>query len=272
MTTLVKRRVLWCDEIRPCSTRTGVGKGVIAMSDTMKASPAAAESTKFVGQIGVFGVIGLALVLLIHPFGSSSLYDDGLEFLDHVNWFWMMIHVVGAVLFLTWPPVIDAWANGLQDARARVVGRWAHMTSIAGVAVGTLHLVGFDTMTFWAYRDTYEAAGGSEAAATGADVLLRLHAASLSSWVVVFFLTVPLLGGVATMLDGRFPKWLGWVGIVGGLIQVPALAITLAERQWTTLSEQFLFRTGVTLFIVWMLAIAWSLQREAPIGSVAANA
>ena len=239
------------------------------MSDTIEAPSTDRVSTRFIGQIGLVGVIGLALILLIHPFGNTDLYDDGFEFLDHVNWFWMVIHVGGAVLFLSWPPVIEAWSRGLEEPRAQVVGRWAHMTSIAGVGVGTLHLVGFDTMTFWAFRDTYEAAGGSEPAAIGADLLLRLHAASLSSWVVVFFFAVPLLGGVATYLDGRFPSWVAGVGVVGGLLQVPALAITLSERQWTTVSEQFIFRTGVTLFAVWMLAIAWSLYREAPIGEPA---
>lgn len=239
------------------------------MSDTIEASTASAESTGFVGQIGMVGVVGLALVLIIHPFGRTELYDDGFEFLDHVNWFWMLIHVIGALLFLSWPPVLDAWARGLEDARARVVGRWAHMVSIAGVGVGTLHLVGFDTMTFWAFRDTYDAAGGSEAGDIGADLLLRIHAASLSSWVLVFFLAVPLLGGVAMLLEGRYPTWVGVVGVVGGALQVPALAITLSERQWSTLSEQFIFRTGVTLFIVWMVAIAWSLRRGAPVGTPA---
>lgn len=239
------------------------------MSDTIEASTTSPESTRFIGQIGLVGTIGLALVLLVHPFGTSDLYDDGFEFLDHVNWFWMSIHLLGAALFLAWPPTIAAWADGLTDLRARIVGRWAHMLSIAGVGVGTLHLIGFDTMTFWAFRDTYEAADGSEAAAIGADVLLRVHAASLSSWVVVFFFAVPLLGGVATLLEGRYPTWVGGVGIIGGALQVPALVITLSQRQWTTLSEQFIFRTGVTLFIVWMLAVAWSLRRDAPIGQPA---
>ena len=239
------------------------------MSGTIETRTASASSTRFVGNIGLTGVIGLALLLAIHPFGSTDLYDDGFEFLDHVDWFWMLIHVFGAFMFLAWPPAIDAWARGLEDHRARVVGRWSHMVSIAGVGVGTLHLIGFDTMTFWAFRDTYDAAGGSEAAAVSADLLLRLHAASLSSWVLVFFLAVPLLGGVATILDGRYPSWVGGVGVVGGALQIPALAITLSERQWTTLSEQFIFRTGATLFIVWMLAICWSLRREAPVGTPA---
>lgn len=240
------------------------------MSDTVEAAPSTSDdSARFVGQVGLVGVIGLAIVLLVHPFGTTDLYDDGFEFLDHVNWFWMAIHITGAALFLSWPVVIDAWSRRLTDVRSRVIGRWAHTASIAGVGVGTIHLVGTDTMTFWAFRDTYEAAGGSEAATIGADVLLRLHAATLSSWVLVFFLAVPLLGGIATLLEGKQPSWVGYLGVVGGLLQVPALAITLAERQWTTVSEQIIFRTGVTLFILWMVVVAWSLRRGAPVGAAA---
>lgn len=224
------------------------------------------------GRLGLFFVAGLAIVLIVHPFGTTDLYDDGFGFLDHVNWFWMVLHFLGAVLFLGWPPVINAWANGLERTSARLIGQWAHTISIAGIGVGTIHLVGTDTMTFWAYRDTFDAAEGSEAAEIGADLLLRLHAATLSAWTVVFFMAVPLLGGVATLLERRYPSWVGYVGVLAGAIQVPAILVTVSERQWTTLSEQFLFRTGVTLFIGWMLVIAWSLRRGAPVGSPAAEA
>lgn len=237
------------------------------MAEAVRTDRSAEETTEFVGKIGLVGVIGLAVVLAVHPFGTSDLYNDGVEFIDHVNWFWLTLHVVGALLFLSWPPVIGAWAQRLTDARARVVGGWAHTTSVAGVAVGTLHLVGTDTMTFWAFKDTFEESRGSEAAQLSVDVLLRLHAATLVSWTLIFFLAVPLLAGVASLLDGRYPRWVGYVGVVGGALQVPALIITLSERQWTTLSEQLIFRTGVTLFVVFMLAIAWSLKRGAPVGT-----
>lgn len=238
------------------------------MSDTIASDRAAADdTTRLAGTIGFWGAIAIAIVLIIHPFGTSDLYDDGFEFLDHVNAYWMIIHLAAAVIFFTLPPALGHWKDTLESARARLVAGWAHMMSIAGVGIGTLHLVGTDTMTFWAFRDTYDAAGGSEAAAIGADVLLRLHAATLTSWVTVFFFAVPLLGGIAALLDGRYPRWVGYLGVVGGALQVPAVIITVAERQWTTLSEQFVFRTGVTLFIVFWLAVAWSLRRGAPIGS-----
>lgn len=238
------------------------------MSDTVATRTSIEdEAARLAGTVGFYGAIAIAIVLAIHPFGTTDLYGDGFEFLDHVNAFWMIIHLLAAAVLFTLPPLLGSWKDTLRPAPARFVGGWAHMMSIAGVGVGTIHLVGTDTMTFWAFRDTYDAANGSEAAAIGADVLLRLHAATLSSWVLVFFLAVPLLGGVAALLDGQNPKWVGYLGVLGGLLQIPALIITMAERQWTTLSEQFIFRTGATLFVVFWLAIAWGLKRGAPVGT-----
>ena len=239
------------------------------MGDTMYETSSAASESRFAGQIGFAGVIALAVLLIVHPFGTTELYEDGFRFLDHVTWFWVTIHLLGALAFMTWLPAIGAWARGLEEYRARVVGRWAYSLAIGGFAVGTIHLAAMDTLTFWFFRDTYEAAGGSEAGEIAADLLLRLHGASLSAWITIFWFAVPLLGGIATLLDNRMPRWVGWVGVVGGGLQVPALALTLGERQWTTLSEQIVLRTGATLFLVWMLAITWSLRRGAPIGQPA---
>ena len=238
------------------------------MSSTIIEPRAPADDTsRLAGTIGFYGAIAIAIVLAIHPFGSTDLYGDAYEFLDHVNAYWMVIHLVAAVILFTLPPLLGSWSETLDSARARLIGKWAHTMSIAGVGVGTIHLVGTDTMTFWAFRDTYDAAGGSEAAEIGADVLLRLHAATLSSWILVFFFAVPLIGGLAALLDTRHPRWIGYLGVVAGALQVPAIITTVAERQWTTLSEQFLFRTGATLFIVFWLAIAWGLRRGTPVGT-----
>ena len=65
----------------------------------------------------------------------------------------------------------------VSRSKRESVSRMRAMMSVAGVGVGAIHLAGTDTMTFWAFRDTYDAAEGSEAAAIGVDVLLRLHAA-----------------------------------------------------------------------------------------------
>ncbi|MEM8706528.1 MAG: hypothetical protein AAGE98_08725 [Actinomycetota bacterium] len=224
------------------------------------------EMRRFAGRFGLAGVAVVVVILVIHPFGTTDIYETGEAFLDHVSGFWVVIHLVAAVVFAVFPLVYGAWTTTLTSAPARVLGATASMVCVAGFGVGVLHLVGTDTVTFWMYSDTLDASGGSEAGAIGADVLLRLHAATLMSWIVVFWFLAPLLAGIAALRDGSGPGWLGGGAIVGALVQIPAVAITLAEGQWTTVSEQVLFRTGATFHILFVAGLAITLRRGAPLG------
>ncbi len=227
------------------------------------------DETRIVGQVGLIGVLITAVILAIHPFGSSDLYDDGEQFLDHVGAYWLTIHFIVAIGLLVVPLIVDRWAGTLSAPLARVIGRWAALVAIGGVSMAALHLIGTDTMSFVAFRDTFEAGEGSEATLVGADLLLRLHASTLAAWVAVFFLAVPLLAGLAGWIEGRGPRWVPALAIGAGVLELVALIITFNQRQWTTLSEQVVFRTGATLYIVWLLATCVALRRGAPIGEPA---
>ncbi len=228
--------------------------------------PSTDETVAFAGTIGVIGVIGIIIILLAHPIGTTDLYDDAGEFIDHVSPFWVLIHFAAAIVLAVFPLIFGTWARTLDPGPARLVAGWSATMATAGFALGVLHMIGTDTMTFWAFQDTFEAAGGSEASIIGADILLRLHAATLASWVALFFLTVPLMAGTAALMAHWGPRWLGWMAVVAGLLQIAALTVTVIEHQWTTLSDQILFRGGVTLHVLFTLALAMGLRRGAPIG------
>lgn len=229
------------------------------MVDT--APPVTGAETVLAGRIGLVTTLGVAVILAIHPLGSSDLYDDGGRFLDHVGWYWVVLHLAATVLLLTWPAVIGAWAKALSTVEARFIGRMAAVAATAGMGVGALHLIATDTMTFVAFSDTYEAGAGSEATEVGADLLLRLHAATLTAWVTSFWFAVPLLVGVAALRDPRLPKWIGGTGLVAAGLQVVALLVTIAEEQWTTVSEMGFFRIGATLLILWMVTVSHFMRR-----------
>lgn len=116
-------------------------------------------------------------------------------------------------------------------------------------------------MTFVAFRDTYAATAGTEAGEIGVDLLLRLHAATLAAWVTTFYLVTPLALGVAAFLDRRLPRWMPWLAWTAAGLQVVALSITIAEGQWTTVSEQVIFRSGASLFLIWVLVAVWWMRR-----------
>lgn len=228
------------------------------------------QEVRVAGGVGFASVVGVALILAAHPFGTTDLYGDGEAFLDHVGWYWIALHLAAAVLLLVWPAVLAVWTGCLGTVRSRFLGRAAVFTSTIGLGVGVIHLVATDTMTFVAFRDTFDA--GGSATSTAADLLLRLHAATLTAWVVSFWLAVPVLLGWAVLRDARMPSWLGWLGLSAGALQVAATGVTVAERQWTTLSEMGLFRVGATVLLVMMLVITWSMRRGELAPGVAAAA
>jgi hypothetical protein len=231
-----------------------------AVSNVEMDSIAATERQRVIGTLGVVIAVSVAVILGAHPFGDTELYDDGAEFVDHVGWFWVVIHVVGAVLFLGIPTVMSTWAEMLHTSAGQVFGRVAASISTGAVALAVLHFVGTDTTSFIAYKDTL--ASGQDGAAVGADVLVRIHAATLMALVITLFVAMPLAAALATALDGDRGWRFGLPMAIGGL-SVAAASVTLMERQWTTLSEMGLLRPAITLFVIWFGLIGYGLRREA---------
>jgi hypothetical protein len=215
------------------------------------------EERRVAGTVGVVVAIGLAVVLGIHPPADTALYDDPIEFVDHVGLYWILLHLAAAVLFLALPVAVIAWADTLQSPAARVVGRICGTVSIVGVAIGVVHLVGTDAITFEFFADTLDS--GAPAAETVADGLLRLHAATLTSFMVTLFFGVPLFAAAASWLDGR-RDWHCWLPAAAVVLVVASLAVTISERQYTTLSEMGLFRPGATLLIIWLFLVGRELR------------
>lgn len=218
------------------------------------------------GRVGFIASVVVAAVLAVHPPATTDTYAAGEPFLDHVGFFSVTLHLIAAAGLLVWPATIAVWARHLRTPEARFAGRVAATTSIAAVAVGVVHLIAIDTLVFEFFRPTYEAAAASDAAAVSLDLLVRLHAASLSGWVVVGFIGLPAALGWASVVDGRMPRWSGIVAFACAALAVSALVVTLTERQWTTLSEMVLFRTGATLLLIWMVLTTWRMWKDESVG------
>jgi hypothetical protein len=219
------------------------------------------EAIRFAGNIGFWALVLLIPLLAIHPPGTTELYDDGSHFLEHVDGLWVAIHFLAGLASLAVLPAIREWGRNLAGPRAETLGEWALYVAIVGAAVGMIHLLGTDTTAFVAFADTFEAGGGSEAVGVGADLLLRLHAATLVTWVVSSFLALPAVLGWAAYSDGRFPGWYPWLVWVAALLAAASVIVTLAESQFTTLSEMGLFRPAATLYLVWLLITTWWMRR-----------
>lgn len=140
-------------------------------------------------------------------------------------------------------------------------GRLAGIVAIAGTGVGVLHLVATDTIVIAFFQDTVEAAG--DEAAVSADLVMRLHAATLTAWIIGFWLGVQVVTAVAAWVDGR-RGWQLYLPGVGAVMLLVSLGITLAEGQYTTLSDMVFFRVPVVLFLVWLGLVGYDMRKAAP--------
>ena len=231
------------------------------MTETVSIDQATAER-RVAGTIGMVVAVVLAVILGIHPPGDTSLYDDGIEFTDHVTGYWIAIHLLAAVAFLAIPVVVLAWGSSFDTPVGRVLGRLTGTVAVLGTGVGVIHLAATDTITFQFFTDTLES--GATGAETVADGFLRLHAATLTAWIICFWLGIPLFAAITSWFGGR-RDWQLWLPVVMVVLLLASLGVSLAERQYTTLSEMGLFRPAATLFIVWLFLIGRRLRRSSPI-------
>ena len=231
----------------------------MAMMGTPGVEEAVMQRRQVTGTLGIAVTIAVAVILGVHPFGSTGLYDDGTRFVEHVGPLWVIIHFAGAVLLLAIPVIVASWAETLDAAASQVFGKLTVTVSVVAVTLAVLHLVGTDTMTFLAYEDTL--ASGIDGAVIGADVLLRVHAATLMAWVMSMFVALPIVAAVATASD-RVWSWQFWLPAAIATVSLASVSVTLVEGQWTTLSEMGLLRPTITLFLVWFGLTSRRLRRS----------
>ena len=228
------------------------------------------EERELAGKVGLISAVMVALILGVHPPGSTELYSDGRDLVEHVGLFWLVIHLVAALVLLVLPVVMRYAADTRVSPGGVLFGRLAAQLAAAGVALGVLHLVGTDAVALVAYQDTLDQASDEPAALIGADVLLRLHAATLAAWIVAFFISLPLATAISVWFDGE-RGWRVWLPALAVGCHVAALLVTLAERQWTTLSEMGLFRPGAVLFVVWFGLLSRDLREGATAERIASG-
>ena len=108
------------------------------------------------------------------------------------------------------------------------------------------------------------AAGDPAAAAIPFTVGATLYVASTSFFAMAVFVnwTAIILLGIALSLNTLYPKWLGWVAIILGVVTIPAVGIPLAFDGLTqTVDTTFMILAGLTTLWTLVLGI-WITRRE----------
>ncbi len=109
-----------------------------------------------------------------------------------------------------------------------------------------------------------KSAAGDPAAAIPFTVGATLYTASTSFFAMAVFAnwTAIILLGIALSLNTLYPKWLGWIAIILGVVTIPAVGIPLAFDGLTqTVDTTFMVLAGLTTLWILVLGI-WITRRE----------
>ena len=107
-------------------------------------------------------------------------------------------------------------------------------------------------------------AAGDPEAAIPFTVGATLYTAATSFFAMAVFAnwTAIILLGIALSLNTLYPKWLGWVAIILGVVTIPAVGTPLAFDGLTqTVDTTFMILAGLTTLWILVLGI-WITRRE----------
>lgn len=173
-------------------------------------------------------------------------------------WYWPTVHlgfIVGAFL---WVGAFIALAISLRRSLSWALGWLGVATVIVGAAI---HVADSSVSGFGltALASEWASAPASEQPnlLRIGDTLLYVLNGTFSS-VHIYFHGLPfILSGLAVALSGRYPPWLGWVGIVGGAGSLVGGVLTFLGVSFGSEPLFIVFAQLVSLWMVAMGVLMW---------------
>jgi uncharacterized protein DUF4386 len=157
-----------------------------------------------------------------------------------------------------------AFTIGVRSALRNIHDGW----SLTDLAVGSMLVSVLLEVASWGLF-----AGAGRLALTSADpaAIVALDSAgygvSLGSTPALFVSVT--LAALAMVRSGLFPRWLGWLGLVTGIVTVPASMIAGASETAPVWIRQVIGPVTFLSFVVWMVATGVILVRRKPLAGAA---
>ncbi len=175
---------------------------------------------------------------------------------------WLAVHLSFAFLILLKLAGLMSLGDVLDRGPARPLVRMANAFAAVGVA---LFLV---TMVNDGYVHEYMATGW-EHAGSGQAMWLPIFSAGIKTTLgmelgsmVALLGLAPLTYGIAMLTGSRFPRWLGWLGVVSG-IGAMSTAVVLWMTGNTNLGYAVLYPLFSTLLpLIWYVGVGLMLWRR----------
>ncbi len=213
------------------------------------------------GRIGAIGAMSGAVLLVVGTYLHPSKADpndaarafaeyaaDQLWVATHLIQFLGVVLMVGALVLLS-----RRMANGLA-------AHWAHlgMAGAIGSLAVTTALQAVDGVALKVMVDTWAAAPKDEQAMLfQAAFAVRQVEVGLASLTSVLFGVTVVVYGIALVVDRRFPKWLGVLGIAGGVPLLVAGAL-VAHTGFSGVAMAISMPSSM-LLLVWMISVGMSM-------------
>ena len=208
----------------------------------------------------VIGALVLFVATLLHPLGAdpndpiaafTEYAADRLWIASHLGQFLGLCLIGAALVGLT-----HTLGEGPARALARVV--------LAGTAVSvatSAALQAVDGIALKAMVDRWAATAPSERQMVfeAAFAVRQIEIGLASLFSLLLGLTVAV-SGIALVSDGRYPAWLGWLGVAGGLEAVAA-GVAQAYTGFSGVAMAISMPAS-TLLLVWIVVVGVFLWRR----------
>lgn len=168
---------------------------------------------RIVYRVGAWGaIIGGILAILVNVFRQGRSSDAVSHLRSTVDmaatsgrWELTMVGIIVASLLLLL--AFFALTQSVDDSRASAWGRLAWVTALVGTTIGI------------AYHAIYTGLqrGAEVMRAEALDSVALVGDGLYSAWAITLFGATALFYGLAMATSSRYPTWLGWVTVAGGV-------------------------------------------------------
>lgn len=211
------------------------------------------------GAAMVGAVLGIVFNLL-HPRGSGVTVTDELTLVSGSQ-IWLFDHF--GLLFAIALAVVGLVVIG-RSIDEEPAGSWGRVAAASVVLGGSIGLVTVlvDGMANYAVSTEWAASQSGVALAAGTAVS-QVTLALFTGLMLTFFGVTPLLFGIAVLNSDAYPKWLGYVPVLSGLLGLLTGSIQFLNGI-SPLTANVLFPISSIVFTLWWLVMGWRLwQRSA---------
>ena len=170
----------------------------------------------------------------------------------------MGVNLVGLAALLLFVGGLLALSRSITKEPGAALARLGFTAALLGGAFLSVGFVLEGSHTMKALAEACAAAADKEGPCAVAEAML-LVSVDINSWgSVVFYGVAPILFGLAIALTDLYPKWLGWVAVVGGVGAVSMGIVLFLQGLFLAATIGFsAFAAVVTFWLLTMGVLMW---------------